>query len=162
MMTKTLPWLLALLLFIAVPARAEMRDTNTNWKPVMIMIFPLDNKSPATPGHSEIRYIVFPSGFVRIEQNTFYVNGDHPMHEAWLSEARYDAILALAKGIVASKAMTKHPAESVQFDGSFTGNKLVSRDCRRNVEDVQAILRLLGGIWPDIEPPLPPPTLNHP
>jgi hypothetical protein len=158
--SKSLPWLAVLAFLLACPIQAE--ESDTNWKPLVIVTFPLDNKSPSTFGHVGIVYTLFPSGLLSSERNVFGMSPGDTLQTQWLPQGRIDNVLALAASIESSKALPRHPGDAIQLKGSTTGNKLITRDCRQNIEDVRAMLRLLGGARSDLEPYLPADTLNHP
>jgi len=159
---KSLVWVFLLAVTVIGTVQAEEGlETETNWKPLVILTFPQDNKSESTFGHASIKYTVFPSGYALIEQDVFGQSPGSSLRSAWLSESRLDSVTALVESINASRAVAHHPVDSIIMEGSATGNKRVSRALRPNVEDIESMLRLIGGIWPDLQPPLPEPTLNH-
>jgi hypothetical protein len=136
-------------------------ETDTNWKPLVILTFPMDNKSETTWGHASVKYTVFPSGFTMIENDVFGQSPGNSIHSAWLSEGRLDDVTTLVGSITASRATTNHPVDSIVMEGSATGNKRISRAIRPNIEDIESMLRKIDGLWPDLEPPLPKLAAYH-
>jgi hypothetical protein len=144
--------LLVAFLFLCPPLSVRALD-DSSWEPLLTIIFPLDNKGKTASGHTEIRYVLYPSGACNSEKYVF--GGDGKPYRgsdvAWLSQSHVDAVQKLVAAIGSSRMKPESPVDAMIMQGPMTHNRLLATAFSHNIHDIRLMLKLLGGVRGDLD-----------